>query len=95
MVNLWYLYDHLSVYCYTHTWLLCIGVIDHLHPVNASIWLYAMEKESVPTPSFFPRNFKVTADVILRNLLHITREDITAENCADIYTMLIENMWTY
>ena len=30
-----------------------LGVIDHLQPINSSVWIYAMANESKGKPRFF------------------------------------------
>jgi hypothetical protein len=68
------------------------GVEDHLQEVNASIWVYAMEKESVAKPRFYPHAFEYQANAILATRFDMERCDITADNCETVYKFLIDNM---
>ena len=51
-----------------------------------------MDKESIPVPRYYPHTFEFRANRILTRNLHITRQDINAENCESVYKYLIDNI---
>ena len=67
----------------------CLGVDDHLQPVDASLWIYAMSEESISAPRFYFYSFEFRANQLLAQHLKMKRCDITAENCESVYKFLI------
>ena len=53
-----------------------IGVQNYLQEINASLWATAMLQESEAPPPFYD-TFKNEATAVLRNDLHMLRDDIT------------------
>lgn len=72
--------------------ILYLGVENHLQPVNAAIWIHAMETESTPTPRFYNHSFELQANQLLRRYLKMKRSDINHENCITVYKFLLNNM---
>lgn len=67
------------------------GARDHIKPIDADIWVKAMQQKSCPAPPFYPRAFENAATLENWNTFHMRREDITVDNCRDIYIHLINN----
>ena len=71
-----------------------LGVDDHIQPVSTNLWILGMENESCPVPQFYPLSYKVRANQLLKDKLHMKREQITIENMENVYNILVSNYLT-
>ena len=69
-----------------HNLLSLLDAHDHIQPVNSL--LYAMSRESLPKPTFYPSSFKDEVDILLWTRLGITRNDIDTKNIEEIYIFI-------
>lgn len=66
----------------------CVGVSDHMKPVDPLLWAYGMLNESSPTPRFYPSSFYQDAAKILEQAWGLRKDDITPTSCMEVYTHL-------
>ena len=69
-----------------------IGAQDHKRPFNVALWLKCMREKSREPPKLFPNDFKESATVMLYDRLGLTVEDISHENCRNVYVNEIQTL---
>ena len=73
-----------------HCYVACItGRVDHLKPVNWTVWGTAMAQEAQPPPPMFDVDFYEECAELVKNQFGIDlNRDVNSNNCVDIYLYL-------
>ena len=68
------------------------GTEDQLQPINTDLWATCMVSQSKPAPKLYPTFFKTGVRALLHRKLHISEEDITHDNCRNVYLKLVHHI---
>lgn len=72
--------------------LIYVGAEDHIQPICADLWKYAMTNESIPLPKFYSDSFQSTVVDFLLNSIGYSQKDITHDKIEKNYTFIVDNI---
>lgn len=65
------------------------GTQDYKKSLNLDMWEYCYSRKCCKSPKFYPEVFDVAAKNILRQRLHMEKQDIDTDNAKLVYLYLL------
>lgn len=88
--------QYCSIFNFVFVVILCnricylLGALDHLQQFDHQLWAHCMLNESTAPPKFYPADFHISANLILKHTFGLSVNGISHENCQSIYLRLVQ-----